>query len=254
MKIATWNVNSLTVRLPQVLEWLAIHNPDVLALQEIKMMDEKFPLQALETVGYQSTFFGQKTYNGVAILSRLSAEGVQKGIPHFVDLQSRVIAATVGDMRIVNVYIPNGQSPDSDKYQYKLNWLLELTQYLKQELKAHPRLVLLGDFNIAPEDRDVYDPALWAGQVLCTDAERAYFNGFLELGLVDSLRILEQGPGIYSWWDYRGAAFRRKQGMRIDHILVSQSLVNKVVDVSVDQIPRQAQRPSDHAPVVLMLG
>jgi exodeoxyribonuclease-3 len=164
-----------------------------------------------------------------------------------------VIAATVGDVRIINVYIPNGQSPESDKYQYKLNWLGELRTYLKHELSIHPRLVILGDFNIAPEDRDVHDPALWAGQVLCTEPERTCFKGFLELGLVDSLRIHEPREGIYSWWDYRGAAFRRKQGMRIDHILVSPALVDDVIGVTIDQIPRQHERPSDHAPVVLAL-
>jgi exodeoxyribonuclease-3 len=253
MKIATWNVNSLTVRLPQVLDWLNKHNPDVLALQEIKMLDEKFPLAALNEIGYQAVFKGQATYNGVAIISRNTPHAVQKSMPDFTDPQSRLIAATIDGLRIINVYIPNGQSPESEKYTYKLNWLTQLNAYLKEALRQHPRLVILGDFNIAPEDRDVHDPLLWANQVLCTDQERAHFKNFQELGLVDSLRIQEQTEPVYSWWDYRQAAFPRNRGMRIDHILVSPDLSNSVTKVSVDTEPRKNERPSDHAPVILEL-
>lgn len=253
MKIATWNVNSLKVRLPQVLEWLAQNQPGVLCLQETKQEDKNFPLSELNAAGYQASFSGQKTYNGVAILSRAPQQDVQMGIPGLADEQKRVLAATVDGVRIVNIYIPNGQSVDSDKYQYKLAWLQALTAWLEAELKPHPSLVLLGDFNIAPEDRDVHDPQAWAGQVLCSEPERAAFQALIKLGLQDSFRLFEQPEKSFSWWDYRMNAFRRNRGLRIDHILVSAPLVPACKAARIDMEARKAERPSDHAPVLLEL-
>lgn len=253
MKIATWNVNSLKVRLPQVLEWLAQNQPDVLCLQETKQEDKNFPLAELNAAGYQASFSGQKTYNGVAILSRAPQLDVQVGIPGFADEQKRVLAATVDGVRIVNVYIPNGQSVDSDKYQYKLAWLKALTAWLEAELKNHAQLALLGDYNIAPEDRDVHDPQAWAGQVLCSEPERAAFQALTMLGLQDSFRLFEQPEKTFSWWDYRMNAFRRNMGLRIDHILISAALAADCKAARIDKESRKAERPSDHAPVVLEL-
>ena len=252
MKISTWNVNSLKVRLPHVLDWLAANQPDVLCLQETKTEDARFPLQELQQAGYQTVFSGQKTYNGVAILSRDALQDVTTGIPGFSDEQKRVIAATVDDVRIVCVYIPNGQSVDSDKYQYKLSWLAALQEWLKEELQRYPRLALLGDYNIAPEDRDVYDPQAWEGSVLVSEPERAAFRDLLQLGLRDSFRLFEQPEKIYSWWDYRMMAFRRNMGLRIDHILVSQALQCNAC--AIDREPRKLERPSDHAPVVAQVA
>ena len=253
MKIATWNVNSLKVRLPHVLEWLAQNQPDVLCLQETKQEDINFPMAVLNEAGYQTTFSGQKTYNGVAILSRAPQENIQIGIPHFEDQQKRVLAATVQGVRIVNVYIPNGQSLDSDKYQYKLAWLEALTTWLEAEIKAHPRLVLLGDYNIAPEDRDVHDPLAWVGQVLVSAPEREAFQALINLGMHDSFRLFEQAEKSFSWWDYRMNAFRRNLGMRIDHILVSAPLASSCKAVTIDREIRKAERPSDHVPVMMDL-
>jgi len=253
MKIATWNVNSLKVRLPHVLEWLAQNQPDVLCLQETKQEDVNFPCAALEAAGYQVSFCGQKTYNGVAILSREPQQLVQMGIPGLDDAQKRVLAVTIADIRIVNVYVPNGQSIDSDKYIYKLAWLKALTAWLKQELKTHAKLVLLGDYNIAPEDRDVHDPQAWLGQVLVSEPERAAFQALIKLGLQDSFRLFEQSEKSFSWWDYRMNAFRRNMGMRIDHILVSAPLALACKAVVIDKETRRAERPSDHAPVMLEL-
>ncbi|MBI5750665.1 MAG: exodeoxyribonuclease III [Hydrogenophilales bacterium] len=254
MKIATWNVNSLKVRLPQVLEWLAQNQPDVLCLQETKQEDVNFPLAELNAAGYQASFSGQKTYNGVAILSRAQQQDVQMGIPGLADEQKRVLAATVDGVRIVNVYIPNGQSVDSDKYQYKLAWLKALAAWLEAELKTHPQLALLGDYNIAPEDRDVHDPQAWAGQVLCSEPERAAFQALIKLGLQDSFRLFEQPEKSFSWWDYRMNAFRRNRGLRIDHILVSAALAPACKAARIDKEARKAERPSDHAPVALELA
>jgi exodeoxyribonuclease-3 len=256
MKISTWNVNSLKVRLPQVLEWLAANQPDVLCLQELKQEDSKFPLAALQQAGYQAVFSGQKTYNGVAILSKSAPAEVQRVTltlrrdsgQVFPDEQKRVIAATLEGIRIVCVYVPNGQSVDSDKYQYKLSWLAALHEWLKDELMKHPRLALLGDYNIAPEDRDVYDPQAWAGNVLVSEPERAAFHALEQLGLRDSFRLFEQPEKSYSWWDYRMMAFRRNMGLRIDHILVSDAL--ECGACSIDKTPRKLERPSDHAPVI----
>ena len=250
MKIATWNVNSLTVRLPQVLDWLQAHQPDVLALQETKLTDDKFPHDAFATAGYHSAFFGQRTYNGVALLSRQALDAVQCNIPGLDDEQARVIAATVGDVRVIDTYFPNGQAPDSDKFAYKMRWLDALQTWVAAELQRWPRLVLLGDFNIAPEDRDVYDPAAWAGQIHCTPQEREHFQQLLGLGLVDAFRAFEQPPKSWSWWDYRNLAFRKNQGLRIDHILVSAALRPALQACSIDKTPRKNERPSDHAPVI----
>jgi exodeoxyribonuclease-3 len=254
MKIAAWNVNSLNVRLPHLIDWLKTASPDVVCLQELKLEDAKFPLEAINEAGYNAVFSGQKTYNGVAILSKTRAEDVIKGIPGYTDDQKRLIAGTVDGLRIVCVYIPNGQSVDSDKYRYKLEWLAALTAYLKSEIAQHPSLALLGDYNIAPDDRDVHDPAAWAGQVLCTDAERAAFTGMLELGLKDSFRLFEQPPATFSWWDYRMNAFRRKMGLRIDHVLLTAPLAARCSSSVIDIEPRTWERPSDHAPAVVTLG
>lgn len=250
MKIATWNVNSLNVRLPQVLAWLATEQPDVLALQETKLVDEKFPHADIEAAGYRAVYAGQKTYNGVALLSRQPAQDVLSTIPGFDDVQRRVLAATFDGVRVIDVYVPNGESVESDKYRYKLGWLEALTAWLGQELAAHPQLVVLGDFNIAPEAQDVHDPKRWEGQVLCSEPERAAFRGVLELGLHDTFRLFEQPEKSFSWWDYRMQAFRRNHGLRIDHILASAALKQNCLACRIDKGPRANERPSDHAPVV----
>ncbi|BCK88863.1 exodeoxyribonuclease III [Sideroxyarcus emersonii] len=248
MRLATWNVNSLKVRLPHLQEWLAANPVDVVCLQETKTEDKNFPHAELQAAGYHSLFSGQKTYNGVAILSRQPASDVQCGMPGFEDEQKRVIAATVDGVRVVCVYIPNGQEVGSDKYQYKLKWLAALNAWLKDELKKYPRLALLGDYNIAPDDRDVYDPVAWQGQVLCSEPERASFQSLLHLGLRDAFRLFEQPEKSYSWWDYRMMAFRRNMGLRIDHILVSDAL--QCSACTIDKAPRKLERPSDHTPVI----
>lgn len=247
MKLATWNVNSLKVRLMQVQSWLEENRPDVLCLQETKTEDANFPLLELQQAGYQVVFCGQKTYNGVAIISKLAMTDVQYGLPNFEDLQKRMIAATVNGVRVVCVYIPNGESVDSDKYQYKLAWLAALQAWLRDELQRYPKLVLLGDYNIAPEDRDVHDPVAWAGKVLCSEPERAAFKGMQQLGLRDAFRLFEQPEKSFSWWDYRMMGFRRNHGLRIDHILLSAAV--ECTACSIDKAPRKLERPSDHAPV-----
>ena len=253
MKLATWNVNSLAVRLPQLLDWLRANPVDALVLQETKLTDDKFPFAEIEAAGYQSSWHGQRTYNGVALLSRTAPAQVQRNIPGFDDEQARVIGATVGELRIVGAYFPNGQSPESDKFQYKLRWIEALRDWLRAELATNPRLVLMGDFNIAPEDRDVYDPVAWAGQIHCTPEEREHFRQLLALGMVDAFRLFEQPPKSWSWWDYRNLAFRKNQGLRIDHILVSTSLQPQVAACVIDKLPRKNERPSDHAPVIVEL-
>lgn len=249
MKIVSWNVNSLRARLPHVQGWLEAHRPDVLGLQEIKMESPAFPAAELAALGYRAEVDGQRTYNGVALLSREPGSDIQRGIPGFEDEQRRVIAGTWSGTRIINVYVPNGQSVGSDKYAYKLRWLDALAGWLREELARYPRLAIMGDFNIAPEDRDVHDPEAWRGQVLCSEAEREKLAVLLDLGLVDAFRLLEQPEGAYSWWDYRAAAFRRKHGLRIDLILVSAALAREVRASGIDVEPRRAERPSDHAPV-----
>lgn len=253
MKLATWNVNSLAVRLPQVLDWLQAQQPDVLVLQETKLVDAKFPHAELQEAGWHAAAFGQPTYNGVALLSRAPASEVVCNIPGFDDPQARVIAGTVGGLRVVGAYFPNGQAPDSDKFVYKMAWLTALEAWLRDELARHPELVLMGDFNVAPEDRDVWDPEAWRGQIHCTDEERGHFRALLELGMVDAFRLFEQAPKSWSWWDYRNLAFRRNQGLRIDHVLVGQALRERVRACAIDKAPRRNERPSDHAPVLAEL-
>jgi exodeoxyribonuclease-3 len=253
MKIATWNVNSLAIRLPQVLDWLAAHQPDVLCLQETKLTDDKFTHAEFAAAGYQSQWFGQKTYNGVALLSKMPADDVARNIFGFDDEQARVIAGSVDGVRVIGAYFPNGQAPGSDKFDYKMRWLTALREWLRAELAKHPKLVLVGDFNIAPDDRDVCDPVAWAGQIHCTAEERDHFQQLLGIGMHDAFRLFEQAPKSYSWWDYRMLAFRRNQGLRIDHILVSDAVKGGVKACSIDRVPRKNERPSDHAPVVVEL-
>lgn len=255
LKIASWNVNSLRVRLPQVLDWLKQTQADLVALQETKLQDENFPHDEFAAAGYDSQANGQKTYNGVALLARrpLKLEKIERDLPGFDDPQRRLISATCGSIRLINVYVPNGAEVGSDKFQYKLDWLDALHDYLKDTLTQHPNTLVVGDFNIAPEDRDVHDPELWAGSVLVSEPERKKFRALLKLGFKDSFRLFEQAEALYSWWDYRAAAFRRNHGLRIDHILVSDALAESVTRASIDKSPRQLDRPSDHAPVVASL-
>lgn len=254
MKLATWNVNSLKVRFSQVIDWLVENHPDVLCLQEIKLINENFPVNEIRAAGYESVFIGQKTYNGVAILSKQTASKVITTIPGLADEQKRVIAATYGDLRVISAYVPNGEQVGSEKYNYKLRWLPAFTQWLKQELIDYKKLAVLGDFNIAPEDSDVYDPKLWEGKVLCSEPERTAFRNLLNLGLTDSFRLFEQPEKSYTWWDYRMMAFRRNQGLRIDHILLSDELSSACVACTVDKAMRKLERPSDHAPVMVELS
>jgi exodeoxyribonuclease-3 len=253
MKLATWNVNSLAVRLPHLLAWLAEHPVDAIVLQETKLVDEKFPRAEIEAAGYRVQCFGQRTYNGVALLSRAEAADVVRNIPGFEDEQARVIAGSLGPLRVIGAYFPNGQAPDSDKFAYKMRWLDALHDWVRAELAAHPDLVLMGDFNIAPEDRDVYDPVAWAGQIHCTPEERAQFRRLVDLGLHDAFRLFEQPPKSWSWWDYRNLAFRKNQGLRIDHVLASEALKPRIRACAIDKAPRKLERPSDHAPVVVTL-
>ena len=254
MKFATWNVNSLNVRLPHVLDWLRDNQPDVLCLQETKQEDSKFPYEALIEAGYESAHIGQKTYNGVAILSRHPLGNIQRNIPNFDDDQQRVVAASINGIRVVCAYIPNGQAVDSEKYQYKMRWLSAFNAWLKTELISHPQLMVLGDYNIAPEDRDCHNPAAWIGQVLVSPPERIAFQNLLDLGLHDSFRLFEQAEKSFSWWDYRMMGFRRNFGMRIDHILVSNLLKSRCVSAHIDKLPRKLERPSDHTPVILEIA
>ncbi|MEO6461687.1 MAG: exodeoxyribonuclease III [Candidatus Eisenbacteria bacterium] len=252
--LATWNVNSLKVRLPHLLDWLAAQKPDIVALQETKLADEVFPYDDLAAAGYASIASGQKTYNGVAVLTRVpraaSMDDVVTGIPGFPDEQKRILAVTVGDVRVVDLYVPNGQSVGSDKYAYKLAWFESLTRWLKEELVRHPRLAVLGDFNVAPEDRDVHDPKAWAGSVLFSEPERAALQAVMAAGLTDSFRLFEQPERSFSWWDYRMLSFQKKRGLRIDHILVSPALARECTGCVIDTAPRRLERPSDHAPVI----
>jgi exodeoxyribonuclease-3 len=253
VKLATWNVNSLTVRLPTLLQWLQLNPVDVIVLQETKLTDDKFPAAELQAAGYHAAWFGQKTYNGVALLTKASHDAVTRNIPGFSDDQARVISATVAGLRVVCVYVPNGQAPGTDKFEYKLQWLRGLRDWMREELASHRDLVLMGDFNITPEDRDVHDPVAWAGQIHCTEQERDQVRHLRELGLVDAFRLFEQPPKSWSWWDYRNLAFRKNQGLRIDLILVSESLRPRVRACTIDKAPRKLERPSDHAPVIVEL-
>ncbi len=257
MKLATWNVNSLNVRLPRLLDWLAAERPDLVCLQETKTVDAKFPRAELAAAGYAAHFAGQPTYNGVALIVRDGAgpaTDVVTALPDFADEQKRVIAATVAGTRMVDFYVPNGQSVDSDKYRYKLDWCRAATAFLAGELARHPALLVAGDFNIAPEDRDVHDPELWRGQVLCSDAERAVFQDWQGLGLKDSFRLFDQPEKTFSWWDYRQLAFAKNRGLRIDHILLSPALALRCTGCRIDRNARKGERPSDHAPVIVELA
>lgn len=249
MKIASWNVNSLNVRLPHLEQWLAEFGPDVVGIQETKLEDHKFPDAALAAAGYRSVFAGQKTYNGVALLARGAIEDVQIGIPGFEDEQKRVIAGTIGDVRVINLYVVNGQDVGTDKYGYKLRWLEAVREWIKAELAVHPQLVVLGDFNIAPDARDVHDPEVWnETHILTSAAEREALQALLGLGLHDAFRLHNEEAGVFSWWDYRMAAFRRNLGLRIDLTLVSNALKPRVTAAGIDRAPRKLERPSDHAP------
>jgi exodeoxyribonuclease-3 len=257
MRLASWNVNSLKVRLPQLLGWLAQHKPDVVCLQETKLEDEKFPAMELQAAGYRCAWSGQKTYNGVAILSRDAPAAVAAGIPDFADDQRRVIAATVGAgieaIRIVCAYVPNGQAIGSAKYEYKISWLAAFRDWLERELGQTPRLAILGDYNVAPADEDVHDPDAWRGKVLCSDPEREAFKKLLGLGLKDAFRLFAQSESSYTWWDYRTNGFKRNLGLRIDHILLGPELAAKCRKCAIDLQPRRAERPSDHAPIMAEL-
>ena len=250
MRLATWNVNSLAVRLPQLLEWLAANPVDAIVLQETKLTDDAFPADELRAAGYHCVYSGQKTYNGVATLARTELHGALRDIPGYDDPQRRVLAASVAGVRVINLYVPNGQSVDSDKYHYKLGWLRALRSWLRQELAAHAQLVVLGDFNIAPEDRDVHDPAAWVGSVLVSPEERAALQATLELGLVDVFRRFEQPAQSFSWWDYRAGSFRRNNGLRIDLLLASAALAARCTACDIDREPRRVERASDHTPVI----
>jgi exodeoxyribonuclease-3 len=249
VKITTWNVNSLRVRLPQLLDWLAANPVDAIGIQETKLTNADFPGDAIAATGYQWVHNGQKTYNGVALLSRQPLKDVSRDIPGFTDEQKRVIAATVGDVRVINVYVPNGQAVGSEKYDYKLRWLAALQSYLEAELAAHPLLAVTGDFNIAPADEDVHDPEAWKDQILCSAAERGAFQALLGTGLKDSFRLMPQPAGSFTWWDYRQAGFRRNLGLRIDHVLASNALAGKFESSVIDVAPRRNDRPSDHTPL-----
>jgi len=253
VRLATWNVNSLRIRLPHLLDWLARVQPDVACLQETKTEDAGFPAAELRAAGYEAVFCGQRSYNGVAILARTPPLDVQHGIPGFADDPKRVIAATVGNVRVVCIYAPNGQSPESEKYAYKLKWFDALAGWLSEELARRPRLAVLGDFNVAPEDRDVHNPKRWEGKIHVTEPERAAFRRLLEIGFADAFRLFEQPEKEFSWWDYRLMAFQRGWGLRIDEILLSAELARECVACTIDKAPRSLERPSDHAPVIAEL-
>ena len=250
MKIASWNVNSLNVRLPQVLQWLESAQPDVLALQETKLSDDRFPATEIEAAGYHVVFAGQKTYNGVALLSKAPITDVLCDIPGLDDPQRRILGATIDGVRVLNLYVVNGQEVGSDKFEYKLDWLDKVNAYLRQDLNAHSDYVVLGDFNIAPADADVYDPEVWQERILCSTPEREALQRILDLGFCDSFRLFEQEEKTFSWWDYRLNAFRRNMGLRIDLILVSNTMASRCRSSVVDKAPRGWERPSDHAPVI----
>lgn len=254
MRIGTWNVNSLRVRLPHLLAFLATDSVDVLGIQEIKCLDEQVPREAIEAAGWQIVSNGQKTYNGVAILSRLPMSDISRDIPGFEDPQRRVMAATVDGVRVICVYVVNGQSVGSEKYEYKLRWLGALREYVRQEVQAHPRLAVVGDYNIAPAPEDTHDPAVWEGNILCSEPERGHFRDLLGLGLADCLALQRPTGTRFTWWDYRQAAFRRDMGLRIDHVLVSPALAEELRECHIHLEPRRLEKPSDHAPVVAVFG
>lgn len=249
MKIASWNVNSLNVRLPQVLDWIDEHQPDLLALQETKVTDEKFPREPFEERGVHFYFNGQRTYNGVAIISKQEGTDVVTDLPALEDPQRRVLAATFGDVRLINLYVPNGQRVDSEKFTYKLDWLKRLRDFLEQELRVHEHVAVVGDFNIAPADADVHDPQRWEGSVLVSPPERQALADIQALGLSDTFRLFEQAEKSFSWWDYRAGGFRRNHGLRIDLVLASKAMAERCIAGGIDVAPRKLERPSDHTPV-----
>lgn len=253
IKLASWNVNSLNVRLEHVLSWIDTASIDILALQETKLTDDKFPRQQFIDKGYHVVFSGQKTYNGVAVISKMPIDEVVTDFPDFVDPQRRILAVTIGNMRLINLYIPNGSHVGSDKYHYKLNWLAKACAFIKEQLKQYPQVAVVGDFNIAPDDADVHDPNVWADCILVSLPERQAFFDLIALGLFDSFRQFPQEESLFSWWDYRAAGFRRNAGLRIDHILLSQSLMSRCSASVIDKEPRRWDRPSDHAPVWVSL-
>ncbi|MDN5924678.1 MAG: exodeoxyribonuclease III [Xanthomonadales bacterium] len=253
MIIASWNVNSLKVRLPHLLQWLALAQPDIMALQETKLTDDKFPHAELAAAGYLAVCSGQKTYNGVAILSRQPARDIITDIAGLDDPQRRILAASIGDIRVINLYVVNGKAVGDEKYAYKLDWLAKVREFIAAEMQRHPRVVVLGDFNICPDDRDVYDPQAWGEAILCSPPERAALKAITDLGLADSFRLFEAAAGHYSWWDYRQAGFRRNLGLRIDLILISEALKSIATSATIERTPRTWERPSDHTPVLLEL-
>lgn len=251
MKIATWNINSMKVRLPHILRWLSEQSPDIVALQELKQQDADFPISQINAAGYQALWSGQKTYNGVALLARNTGEDIEKAFLNFEDEQKRLLAATIDGIRVINVYVPNGQSVGSEKYQYKLLWLEHLHAYLQDALTRYEKVLVLGDFNIAPHDNDVYDPKAWEEQVLCSALERAALEKIMHLGFQDTFRLFAQAPETYSWWDYRTFAFAANRGLRIDLLLANPALAKQIRRCWVDINPRTWERPSDHAPVLI---
>ncbi|CEK11800.1 exodeoxyribonuclease III [Legionella hackeliae] len=248
-KIASWNVNSIKIRLEQILNWLQSTEIDILGVQETKLIDEHFPTNIFKELGYHVAFTGQKSYNGVALISRHPISEVIKELPDFEDPQRRLLAATIGDIRLINLYVPNGSEIPSEKYTYKLAWLQKTIAFIKQQLMLYPKLIVLGDFNIAPEDKDVHDPLEWQNSVMVSPAERQAFADLLALGLIDSFRKFAPEDKEFTWWDYRAASFRRNRGLRIDHILLSSDLKEVCKGCSIDKVPRKWERPSDHAPV-----
>jgi len=250
LKVASWNVNSLNVRLPHVLAWCASASPDILALQETKLPDERFPGDALREAGYQSLFSGQKTYNGVAILSREAGADMVTDVPGLDDPQRRILAATFGDIRVIDLYVVNGSEVGSEKFSYKMHWLEKVTDFISAELAQYEKLIVLGDFNIAPADRDVHDPEAWHEKILCSTQERNALERMMSLGLSDTFRLFEQAENSWSWWDYRMAAFRRNMGLRIDLVLASKPLLEQCSTAYIDREPRTQERPSDHTPVI----
>lgn len=254
LKLASWNINSLKVRLDQVLQWLESSQVDILALQETKITDDQFPKEVFTEKGYYAVFNGQKTYNGVALISKHPIEEVACEVPGFQDPQKRTLAATIAGIRVINLYVPNGGTVGSDKYVYKLNWLNQITAFVAQQLAQYPLLAVVGDFNVAPTDIDVHDPSRWQGQVLVSPLEREAFLQLLNLGLIDSFRHFNQDLQAFSWWDYRAVAFRRNMGLRIDHILLSHELNKRCIASQIDKEPRRAERPSDHTPVWVSLA
>ena len=253
MKIASWNVNGIRARIEHVTAWIKSNQPDVLALQETKVMDDMFPFEAFTSLGYEAMIYGQKSYNGVALLSKKSPKECTRGIDDFVDEQTRVISGIYEGVKIIDVYIPNGQSVGSEKFEYKMRWLTNLHRYLEASIKRNERIVILGDFNIAPQDIDVYDPIEWKGKVLCSDEEREWLYKIEKIGFVDSFRLFNQDEGLFSWWDYRMASYRRKMGMRIDLILISEALRKNCIKSYIDETPRALEKPSDHTPVLIEL-